>query len=335
MHEDAIGLIEAAYDVGKTTQAWIDGVADAAARLDTSNRGLVVALWQLKPGQHPATHFTARGLENMDPGMLAAFQAEHGEVPEEMLRAMYLEMPSVELASRIPGHPFNHPKSVRSLDEAVTRLALRDLVGINARVDGRHGLLMSFPLAGDNRFGKREERMWTRLAVHLGAGLRLHERVRSAAPEPDAVLSPRGRLLHAEGDAAAKPCREELAAAAKTVDRARGRLRRVDEHGAVELWRALVRGEWSLVDRFDTDGKRFVIAHKNAPRERISERRLSLREAQAATLLARGYSNKLIAYELGLALSTIANLLARAADKLGAATTLELVQIVRGIDQAL
>jgi DNA-binding NarL/FixJ family response regulator len=171
--------------------------------------------------------------------------------------------------------------------------------------------------------------LWSRLAVHLGTGLRLRDRLAAHATEPDAILAPGGKLLHAERDAADKTSREDLAAATRTLDRVRGRLRRTDEDEAVELWRALVRGEWSLIDRFESDGRRFVVAHRNTPRSGDAGGALTIREAHAVTLLARGYSNKLIGYELGLAPSTVAEMLARACKKLGAASTVELVRLLR------
>jgi DNA-binding NarL/FixJ family response regulator len=55
---------------------------------------------------------------------------------------------------------------------------------------------------------------------------------------------------------------------------------------------------------------------------------LSERERQAATLAALGHGNKHIAYELGIALSTVSKYLERAAAKLGAASRVSLIQIM-------
>jgi len=55
-------------------------------------------------------------------------------------------------------------------------------------------------------------------------------------------------------------------------------------------------------------------------------RELSERERQAVSLAALGQSNKLIAYELGVSLSTVSAYLARAAAKLGVSTRVGLVQ---------
>ena len=57
--------------------------------------------------------------------------------------------------------------------------------------------------------------------------------------------------------------------------------------------------------------------------------RLSRRELQVARAAALGHSDKLIAYELGLAASTVARLLSRARIKLGVKTRLELIAKLR------
>ena len=48
-------------------------------------------------------------------------------------------------------------------------------------------------------------------------------------------------------------------------ERARSKRERADPDCALALWEGLVAGRWSLVDHFESDGKRFVVAHKNDP----------------------------------------------------------------------
>jgi DNA-binding NarL/FixJ family response regulator len=133
--------------------------------------------------------------------------------------------------------------------------------------------------------------------------------------EPEAVLRPNGRLEHAVGPATSAPAREALALAARCIDRARGSLRRRDPSEAVEIWRGLVAGRWSLVDRFDSDGRRFLVAHKNDPSMR-DPRGLTERERQVVGYADLGRSNKAIAYELGISPSTVGAILTNARAKL-------------------
>jgi DNA-binding CsgD family transcriptional regulator len=78
----------------------------------------------------------------------------------------------------------------------------------------------------------------------------------------------------------------------------------------------------SLIDAIQPDrisgpyGKRFLLAHRNDPAT-PDLRGLSPRERQVLAYFAFGHSDKAIAYELGLAPSTIATHLAHARAKLG------------------
>jgi DNA-binding CsgD family transcriptional regulator len=241
-----------------------------------------------------------------------------------------MSAPPITLASQLRTHSFNAPANAPAMAEVVAQNGICDLLGVNGRAERGRGVTFSFPLVAGERPTKRAAQVWSRLAVHLGTGLRLRDQQAAGRErEPVAILSPSGRVLHAEPDAQGRTIREELSASARIVDRARGKLRRVDPDEAVSLWRALVRGEWSLVDRFDSDGRRFVVARRNAPVHETDVGALTTREARAAELLARGYANKLIAYELGLAPSTVAGLLASACRKLGAGSSLELVRLLR------
>jgi len=130
----------------------------------------------------------------------------------------------------------------------------------------------------------------------------------------EAVLNADGLVEHADGLARSGRARKWLQDAAVSRESAlRGRGQRLD---ALEAWRALVMGKWSLVDRFDRDGRRYLVA---VPNEMATPdpRALSVRERQALALHAFGYSGKLIAYQLGLAPSTVSQILRRARRKLG------------------
>ena len=85
---------------------------------------------------------------------------------------------------------------------------------------------------------------------------------------------------------------------------------------------------WSLVDHFDTDGKRFLLAMKNTPRV---DRRADLtpRERRVAALAAMGNSDKEIAYMLGLSMPSVTSAVFRARAKLGAKSRGELAAIWR------
>jgi DNA-binding NarL/FixJ family response regulator len=124
-----------------------------------------------------------------------------------------------------------------------------------------------------------------------------------------------------------------LRAAVVQVERSRGRLRHDDGREALALWRGLVAGQWSLVDKFESDGRRYLLAHRNEPHARESHA-LRRREQQVLELACRGYSNKMIAYELGIAETTVATHLGAVRRKFGCSSRSEVIALARSAGAA-
>ena len=166
------------------------------------------------------------------------------------------------------------------------------------------------------RIDSSRRALWRMLATHLGAGCRLSGRAPSPhAPDVEYVMAPDGRVVHASGDELDERTRERLRRAARDVDRARTRRGRCDPHAALELWRGLFSGRWSLVDHFDSDGKRFLLARRNDPV--APGPALPLRQRQVLFYVATGWSNKEVGYALGISDTTVAAHLRRALTALG------------------
>jgi hypothetical protein len=119
---------------------------------------------------------------------------------------------------------------------------------------------------------------------------------RSVEPaDNEAVLESSGKVAHADGQAATKDAQSRLRAAAKAIDCARSRAR-AEPDEALELWRGLAAGRWSLVDQFDSDGRRYIVARKNEPQvqdpRHLSLRKLGLRSrVQLASLYTGSLTN--------------------------------------------
>ena len=152
------------------------------------------------------------------------------------------------------------------------------------------------------------------------AAYRLRRRLRTQVGTPleqaEAILTPEAKVAHATEATVNSEVRELLSDTVRTQERLRAKDRRGDPN-AVGEWKALVDARWSLIDHVDSDGKRMITVQRN---ESVAPGAvgLSQREEQILGYAALGHSNKLIAYELGLAHSTVRVLLARAAGKLGA-----------------
>jgi len=204
-----------------------------------------------------------------------------------------------------------------------------DALGLRANATPLCGVMFTTHVETGYRI--RNRNLWLRFASHVGSALRL--RRRSIEEESAvAILTPNGRLEHSNVGDAVLDARDDLSSAAKDIDRARGKMRRLDPEHAAALWRAMVRGEWSLVDWIDHDGKRFLLAHENripSPPSASDRRPLTDREQQVVACAAMGHSNKLIAYDLGLSTGTVSVILARAAKKLGVSGRVALIRAFR------
>jgi DNA-binding NarL/FixJ family response regulator len=142
----------------------------------------------------------------------------------------------------------------------------------------------------------------------------------------EAVLAPDGTILHARGTAREDDARHALREAARRMDKARSHAGLTSHEDALALWRGLVEGRWSLVERFESDGRRVVVAERNEPPVRET-RALDERERKVVALLAIGHSLKLCAYELGRAESVVSELNRSAMRKMGVSTRAELIEL--------
>ncbi len=179
----------------------------------------------------------------------------------------------------------------------------------------------------------REMAVYARLAHHLAAALRCRRRLGISktprglpAPdpiEPEAVLDAEGRVIHAEGEAAGKAARERIRTAAGAIGTLRSKDRGAGQ-AALDVWHPLVGARWTLVDRFEESGRRYVVARENQAEARPFEM-LTDRERQVVLHAVLGFTNKEIAYALGISDSTVRVLMARAAAKMRVRSRAELL----------
>ena len=204
---------------------------------------------------------------------------------------------------------------------AMWRPPVIDSLGLVARDPSGDGLLLFTGLTVTTRLTERERALLKKLATHLGAAHRLRRAKHvHRLDEAEAVLSPTGKLLHAPEGAENK--RDALDEGRRRRDEARKTTH--DAERALEIWRGLVAGRWSLVDHFDTDGKRFLLAMKNTP---TVEKRADLTplERRVCALVAMGHRDKEVAYMLGISTASVSASLHRARRKLAVTSRADLV----------
>ena len=330
----AIEIVERAYDLSAPTADWLPTLIDSAAELLDRGGGVIGGLWSgadekgLPLVNHVATRFPD----------LATRYARFAQVagPEMLARTCRAVAGSVNLMSETGSiWPDVHNLLAEHLD-------CRDVLTLFALDPDLFGAVITAPAPDLVELNPQAREQLNRIAVHITAGARLRRASSDTASplgtpltevplDSEALLDPkRFRISDAVGPAKNRGALETIRDAAIQVDRARGRLRRTDPQRALDVWQGLVRGRWSLVDWFDTDGRRFVLAKPNAP-NLGDPRGLTEREHQIATYAARGESNKLIGYRFGVSPSRVSVLLRSALRKLGVRTQSELIERMRGM----
>lgn len=316
---DPIALVEAAYRLDLDDDGWLRALMAAAPWLD-AGLGLTAYTYRIDGAHVTVGTFAIQGGTRE---MEAAARAINTSAPWEGIVRSYLVPCFATLQSTLEGAKDARIPEImrRSLPPGVA-----DVLGLVAHDAAGDGVVLAAPLAQRGRPpSSRAMGRARRLAAHVAAACRLRTVLREGGAAPDAVLTASGRVLHAEGCARDAGARAVLARAARARDVARGAARRRDPDGALATWTARVDARWSLVDGDERDGKQLVVARANevvvpgpgglAPRER-----------QVAICAALGWSNKLIAYTLGIGESAVASSLASARRKLGYPSRVALTQ---------
>lgn len=317
MKGDLLDVVEAAYRVELDESSWLRAVRDASlAHLDRGLGGSAFIYEAKNADRVSVRSFLGSG--NDDDKIVRAIQASSPERVRWIFRSQACQTAS-------EGPDWNTPTA-----RAIFRsLGFDDLLFVNGVDPTGEGCFFTVRLKERERVSRPFVRSWSRIAAHLAAGFRLRARLEDlgerAKPidSADVVLTPAGKIEHVAPASAMVDEHARVATALRnavlTMDRARGTLRRSAPDESLQKWTALFDSRWSLLDHFDTDGRRFVVACSNEPSPR-QKPPLTARERQVMEFAALGHSNKLIAYELGISPSTVGVLFFRATRKLGQPT---------------
>jgi DNA-binding CsgD family transcriptional regulator len=324
-----IDCAEAAYDLEVSEAEWLPKLLQAG--LPVFDHGLVVVgvVYARPPKGGPVVpercHVVSGPQDFAD-----AYAQAVCELPVDVIRSLLGPGVADTISERSKRHPGAFSEIGRRFDHG------KDGLQITAVDPNGLGVQIIAALPKVTKLTGRIRERWQMLAAHVCAGHRIRRAVAAPAsngcpksPLPhdaEAVLDPkRFEVTDATGPAKAHGVGAMLRDAAIQGDRARGRLRSDDPHEALEIWKALVQGRWSLVDWFDTDGRRFVLAVPNPP-DVVDPRGLTEREMQVVTYASFGHSNKLIGYQLGISGARVSTLLSSSMRKLGARTHAQLVK---------
>jgi len=320
---DLLEVVESAYDLRGSEAEWLTRVAARVIPFFDQGLGFMAGTFSVpRPGEF---HMGRTVVSNVPTRVLEATRRMHANLSDprdaaaRAVERSYRQgtgLSSIRQVADIEGAG----RSARRIRALLASVRAQDFYAVIFTDPTGRGAIVSTARRDRLQPSRAAVAAWARVAAHLAAGYRLMAGLRKM----EAVLHPDGRLAHAEGPAAEGDAREALRRAAVAIDRSRGSLRRRDRDEALATWRGLVEGRWSLVDRFDQDGRRFLVAHRNDPHAR-DPRALTQRERQVLGFVALGQPNKLVAYGLGLSESAVGSHLSTAMAKLGLRSRVELV----------
>ena len=302
---ELVDIIEAIYREEKSDKSWATGILEAARPLLDVGHGMLAISFEARPaGLHVPWVKLLGTSPHVKPKLitdvLATARDDH-EVSEAYRNAA-AETGSEAGMTKKPGWKMLEQRGVM------------DFFAVNGVDTTGRGMCIGALLPEVSKIDAKRRSRFQRVAAHLGVGQRYRSLTKSD-DRAEAIFSANTKLLHAEGEATTNTARAALTRAVVALDRARGKLRRTDPDAALGAWKGLVDARWSLVDQFENDGKRFIVARENEP---ISPPlpHLSKRERQIVGYLAAGHTSKLIAYELGISDSTVRVLIHRAMQRL-------------------
>lgn len=324
-----IATVESAYDLNLSDAKWFSRLLETSAPLLDHGLGLggLVAVKSPTPGPPTieATHVVT-GPEDLiarHVQSIAALPAERTH--EQTQTGVFI------LSEKTAEHPEMLETWRAFFDGA------KDAIGVmTVDTDGR-GIHMLAPTPEVVQLSPAERSRWKMMAAHVASGVRLRRALTrhkadavadTALPfGADAVIDPSGfHIADAGSNAQDDGALQALRQAAVRIDKARAEGRHeANTDGALAQWWALVRGRWSMVDWFDTDERRYVLALPNPP-STPNPRGLTEQEQRVVAFAALGDSHKFIAYRLGLSRSRVSHLLASSMRKLGIKTQAQLVE---------
>jgi DNA-binding CsgD family transcriptional regulator len=321
---DVLTILDAVYDVQQPRESWLRGVLNVLASTWSRGAGVGGVLYDVS-SDHRVDTPLIDGL-GTPPGWEDAGLAVHRDarfIPHIIARYRSV------LCATLPDLIDNPQIAGALADEHYERHGVRGQIMVNGADCSGKGCTLYFFSDKAIALSAPQRDLFSRLATHLATAYRLQRRLDPGAPAvsvgPDAVLTPNGRLEHAEPAAQTRSARQALELAVRQRELARDSSHK-DADRVVRSRRGLVEAQWTLLDEYKSGGERYILARENAPRP-VGPARLTTREQQVVALAKLGRTNKFIAYELGLAHSTVRVLMARACAKLGAPTRSALVSI--------
>jgi DNA-binding CsgD family transcriptional regulator len=318
--EPVLRVVERAYDVSVPTTSWLEAIRSSAEGAFENHVAVQAYTFDVSAqGAFRVNHIAS------EPFWAEVLERAHTHADPSTIRSIYLGGTVRNVRQILAGRE-DDPGYRECVRAGIKEITLS--LGMDP---GGRGCALVFLQKEARRLSRGTRQALERISAHLASARRLRGNLDSVDSSErllhgaDAVLSSDGTVLHAERDARDDEARRALREAARRMDRARCRHGSSPEE-ALGLWRALVDGRWSLIERFESDGRRIVVARSNPPPAR-RHRALNQQEQKVVALLALGHSVKLCAYELGRAESRTSEIARSALRKMGLGSRAELLEL--------
>src|SRR5579859_3495137 len=206
---DLLDIVEAAYDVRKGDQEWLEGVVNATHFAQDRGLGVFGFVYELSDsfdvrvqsfsGAHMAEHFDGTVLDQV-----------FGHMDARVRRTTFERVSGT--TSEFGGDLF----ALISQSESTRRAGIQDYLTVNCMDPTRIGCSLNVSLPAALRLTPSERSTWNRVATHISAGHRLRRHVGRNGEtrlDPtrgaDAILRPSGSVQHAEEPAQSREAREQ------------------------------------------------------------------------------------------------------------------------------
>jgi len=321
---DLIAFLDAVYQVEQPRDAWIRSVLRAAMPFNRG-AGIGAVLYDVSSATAMRTDFI-EGVGLPDGWLDAGIDMHRNPALTAHMIATYRSQICATFSEQMIAPDLRNDVR-QDYDSEYRTHAIRGHIMINGMDCSGIGCCVYLFAHKRLALHRATRALLCQVATHVATAYRLQQRLASrvhvSSAGVEAVLRPSGHIENVEGEARSRYSQHTLERAVRQRESARG-TRSGDPQDVARGWRGLVAARWTLVDSYERTGHRYVLARENAPTP-LGPARLSPREQQVCALAALGRSNKLIAYELGLAHSTVRVLLTRIYSKLGVTTRAALI----------
>jgi DNA-binding NarL/FixJ family response regulator len=306
-------VLRACYALDGTLDAWLRSVARALAPDFNRELGVAAMVVELKPTTF--LNVTPPQYFRMPTTVEAFMRTLNAAVPGQVVAKLSATAVEVASASQAFGADIcDHFGEIGA--------PFRDTLGISVQDGEGRALQFSAPSQARCGIAPAAQSSWRKVAIHMGAAFRLRQRL-SRGAQPEAIILD-SKVVHAEGPAKAQSARALLLQAVLQLEQLRSSEPSRPED-ALALCQGLVSGRWSLVDHFESLGKRYIAAFENIPN-------LATQNAAAPHLnvlqgFLRGLSIAEIAFANGLQTNTVQRVLSETARRVGMKNRADLLRL--------